>query len=179
LSSARSELDCLDAGNLAAIDGETQKRPDMMPAIVAAGAGIHMNKTERRVAHDFEDVRVAADEQGGSQPLHFLPGAPIVISGVASDVGHVNRDALAIPNEVFGNLETEFRAVNIPVNAPNGFERPEPGENLYRAEIARVPDFVAAGEVPEDGVVEKAMCVGEQADSHSSAYARSSGENDL
>jgi hypothetical protein len=34
-----------------------------------------------------------------------------------------------------------------------------------------VPDLVAFGEMTENSVVQKSVCVGEQTDSHSSAYA--------
>jgi hypothetical protein len=171
LSAAGAQLDCLDGGYLAAFDLETQKRPDLMPAMVAASAGIHVNEAERLVAHDFQDVGVTADEQSRPQPMEFLPCPAVVIAGVPSDVGHVNRDALAIPNEILGNFKTEFRTVNIPVNAPEWFEGLEPGENVGCPEVARVPDLVAFGEIAEDSVVQKSMCVGEQPDSHSSAYA--------
>jgi hypothetical protein len=171
LSPAGSQLDGLDAGNPAAFDSETQDRPEVMPAIVAASAGIHVNEAERLVAHDFQDVGVTADEQTRPKPLEFLPRTPVVIAGVPSDVGHVNCNALTIPNEILGNFRTEFRTVNIAVNAPDRSEDPEPIQNLDRPEVAGVPDLVAFGEMPENSVVQKSVCVGEQPDSHSSAYA--------
>jgi hypothetical protein len=171
LSPAGSEFDCLDAGDLTAFDPETQNRPDMMPAVVAASAGIHVDEAECLVAHDFQNMGVTADEQTRPQPLDFLPRTPVVIARVSSDVGHVNCDALAIPNEILGNFSTEFRTVNIPVNAPDWTESPEPGKNVDRPEVARVPDFVAFGEMPEYSVVQRAVGVGEQTDSHSPAYA--------
>ena len=146
----------------------------MMPAMVAVSAGVHVDEAERLVAHDFQDVRVPADEQTRPQPLDFLPRTPIVIAGVASDVGHVNREAIAIPNKILGNFSAEFRTVNVPVNGPNWFEGPELVENLDRPEVARVPDLIAFGEMPEDGFVQKSVCVGEETDSHSPAYALSS-----
>jgi hypothetical protein len=179
LSPAGSQLDCLDAGDFAAFDLETQKRPDVMPAVVAASAGIHVNETERLVAHDLQYVGVTADEQTRPQPLDFLPRTAVVIAGVSSDVGHVNCDALAIPNEVFGNLETELRTVNISINTADWLEGPELGEKVDRPEVSRVPDLIALGEMPENSVVQKSVCVGEQTDSHSPAYARSSDENEM
>jgi hypothetical protein len=143
----------------------------MMPAIVAASAGIHVNEAERLVAHDFQDVGVTADKQTRPQTLDFLRRTPVVIARIPSDVGHVNGDALAIPNEIAGKFSTEFRTVDIPVNTPDWFEVPEPGENLDRSEVARVPDLVAFGEMPENSVVQKSVGVGEQPDSHFSAYA--------
>ena len=101
----------------------------------------------------------------------FLPCAPIVIAGIPSDVRHVDCHALAIPNKILGNFSTEFRTVNIPVNSPDWLEGPEPVQNLDRPEVACVPNLVAFGEMPENSVVQKPVCVGEQPDSQSSAYA--------
>jgi hypothetical protein len=171
LSPAGSQLDCFDGGYLAAFDLETQKRPDVVPAIVAARARIHVNEAERLVAHYFQNVGVTADEQTRPLAIDYLPRTAAVIAGIPSDVGHVNCDALAIPNEILGNFKTKFRAVHIPVNAPDWFEGPELVENLDRPEVARVPDLVAFGEMPEDSVVQKSVGVGKQPDSHSSAYA--------
>jgi hypothetical protein len=160
LSPAGSKLYCFNAGNLAAFDPETQNCPDMMPAIVSASAGIHVHETERPVAHDFQDVGVTADEQTGPEPLDFLPRAPVVIARIPSDVGHVNCDALAIPNEIRGNFGTEFRSVDVPVSAPDRSEGAEPMQNLNRPEVASVPNLVAFGEMPENSVVQKSVCVG-------------------
>ena len=157
----------------------------MMPSIVAASAGIHVNEAERLVAHDLQDVGVTADEQTRPQPPDFLPRTPVVIAGIPADVGHVDCDALAIPNEILGNFSTELRTVNVPINAPDWFEGPEPIQKVDRPEVARVPDLVAFGEMPENSVVQKSVCVGEQPDSHSPAYARirsrrrSSDENEM
>lgn len=68
LSSARTQLDRLHAGYLAGFHGKPQHSANEMPSIVAAGAGIHVNQSECLVAHDFQDVGVAADEKAGPQP---------------------------------------------------------------------------------------------------------------
>ena len=142
-----------------------------MPAMMATSAGIHVNEAQRLVAHDFQDVGMTADEETRPQPLNFLSCAPVVIAWIPSDVGHVDGDALAIPNEILGNFKTEFRTVNISVYAPDWLEGLELIQNLDCPEVARVPDLVAFGEMAEDSVVEKSVCVGEQTDSHSPAYA--------
>ncbi len=87
-------------------------------------------------------------------------------------MGHVNCDALAIPNEILRNFSAEFCAVNIPVNAPDWLEGLEPIQNLDRPEVARMPNLVAFGEMPGNRVVEKSVGVGEQPDSQFPAYAR-------
>ena len=78
---ARTQFDCLRAGYLPGFHGKSQQSADEVPSIVAAGAGIHVNVAERLVAHDFQDVGVAADEQARTQPTEFLPCAPVVIAG--------------------------------------------------------------------------------------------------
>jgi hypothetical protein len=68
-------------------------------------------------------------------------------------------------------ISLEFRPVNIPVNSP---DRPEGSETIQHfgcPEVSRVPHLVAFGEVMEDSVIQKSVCVGEQSDSHSPAYA--------
>jgi hypothetical protein len=54
---------------------------DELPPIVAAGAGVHVDEAERRIAPDFQDVEVAADEQAWPQPTNFLPGTPVAVAG--------------------------------------------------------------------------------------------------
>ena len=86
-------------------------------------------------------------------------------------MGHVDGDALAFPYQILLEVGAEFRPVNVPVNSAYRPEGPEPIQNLDRPEVARVPNIVAFGEMPENSIVQKSVCVGEQPDSHSSAYA--------
>lgn len=50
---AWTQFDCLHAGYLPAFRGKSQQGSDDVPSIVAAGAGIHVNESERLVAHYF------------------------------------------------------------------------------------------------------------------------------
>jgi hypothetical protein len=130
-----------------------------------------MEKLERGISYYLQDVRVTADEQPRLVTAKFFYGLPIIIARIPADMGHVDADAIAIPNEILGKVSTKFSTVNIPVNAADWPEGPEPIQNLDRPEIARVPNLVAFGEMPENGIVQKSVCVGEQPDSHSPAYA--------
>ncbi len=136
-----------------------------------ARAGVHVEKLERGISYYLQDVRVAADEQPRLVTAKFLYCPPVIIARIPADMGHVDADTLAIPNEIRGKVSTEFSTIDIPVNAPDWPEGSEPIENLDRPEVAGVPNLVAFGEMPENGVVQKSMCVGEQPDSHSPAYA--------
>ena len=130
-----------------------------------------MKQAERRITHYLQNMRMTADEQLGMEAADSLPCAPVVIARIPADVRHVDGDTLAIPDELLGKISTQFRTVNIPVYAPEQPESPEPIENVDSPEVARVPDLIAIGEMPEHGVVQKSVRVGEQSDSHSSAYA--------
>jgi hypothetical protein len=170
-SPARTQFDCLDLGYFASLHGESQQGAHEMPSVVTASTGVHMKQSEHLVAHDLQDMRVAADEQTGSQTSKFHPCSPVVIAWVAPYVGHVNVDALALPGEIGRQIGAEFGTVKIPVNASDWPKGPEQIQNLDRPEVACVPNLVAFGEMPENSVVQKSVCVGEQPDSHSPAYA--------
>jgi hypothetical protein len=136
-----------------------------------ARAGVHVEKLERGISYYLQDVRVTADEQPRLVTAKFLYCPSVIIARIPADVGQVDADALAIPNEILGKVSTEFSAVNIPVNAADWPEGSEPIQNLDRPEVACMPNLVAFGEMPENGVVQKSMCVREKPDSHSPAYA--------
>lgn len=139
---------------------------------MAARAGIHVNQAKRLVAHDFQDVGVTADKEAGPQPPEFLAGSCVVIAWIAPDVRHVYADALAFPDEIPRQVSTQLRAVNVPVNSAQEFKVSQSIQYFERPEISRVPYLIAFGKVLEDGVIEKAMGVGEQPDSHSPSYRR-------
>jgi hypothetical protein len=158
-SAARTEFDCLHAGYLPGFHGKSQQGSDEVPSIVTAGARIHVNEAERLVAHDFQDVGMAADEEAGPKPTEFLPGTPVVVAGVAADVRHVDSDAFAFPNQILREVCAEFRPVNVSVNSPDRLEGSETIQHVRSPEVSRVPHLVAFGEVMEDGVVQKTVCV--------------------
>jgi hypothetical protein len=82
-------------------------------------------------------------------------------------VRHVEVDALAIPYQILRKVGAEFRSVNVPVNSPDRFKGSETIQHLGCPEVSRVPHLVAFGEVIEDSVIQKAVGVGKQPDSHS------------
>jgi hypothetical protein len=142
-----------------------------VPSVVTPGAWIHMKQAERPVAHYLQNMRVSADEQARQQAAEFFPCPPVVIARTPADVRHIDGNALAIPGKIFRKIDTEFRAIEIPVNAPDWPERPESIQNFDRPEVAGVPNLVAFAEMAENSVVQESVCVGEQPDSHSPAYA--------
>ena len=127
---------------------------------MAAGAGIHVDESERLVEHDFQDVGVPADEQTRPQPPDFLPCTPVVIARIPADMGHVDGDAVAFPNQILREVGAEFRPVNVPVNSTDRPEGSETIQYVRRPKVSRVPNLVALGEVLEDSVIQKAVGVG-------------------
>ena len=170
-SPARSQFDCLHVGYLPAFHCKSQQGPDDVPSIAAGGAWIHVNEAKRLVAPYFQDVGVTADEQTRPQSLDFLSRTAVVIARVSSDVRHVDVETRTLPNEILVQIGAQFRPVDVPVNAPDWSEGLEPIQNFDRPEVARMPDLVAFGEMPENRVVQKSVCVGKQRDSQFPAYA--------
>ncbi len=109
---------------------------------------------------------MTADEEPGPQPLKFPANSRVVIAGIASDVGHVDLEPLAVPEEVARQISPQFGAVHVAKNAAGGFELPDPVEDFGRPEIACMPDLIAFGEVLQHRVVEKTVSVRKQPDAH-------------
>ena len=101
----------------------------------------------------------------------FVPGTPVVVARIPADVGHVDVESLALPNEILRQVGAEFRPINVPVNSAYRPEGPEPIQDVDRPEVARVPNLVALAEMLENSVIQESVCVGEEPDSHSPAYA--------
>ena len=88
-------------------------------------------------------------------------------------MGHEDAQTVAFPGEAGGKVGSDFRSVDVAIDASDGFEGSESVEDFGWAEVARVPEFVACGEVGKDGFVEEAVSVGEQTDSQVSImYAK-------
>src|SRR3982074_3355006 len=118
-----------------------------MPAVVSAGAGLHVEQLQRRVAHDFQNVGVAADEEIGPESLEFGFSGGVVITWIAADVGHKNAQNVAIPGKILRDIGTDLSAVHVAVNCSGRPEAAELFEDFRSAEVARVPDFIAAREM--------------------------------
>ena len=75
---------------------------------MAAGAGVHVDQAERGVAHHFQDVGVAADEQTGQQGAE-VAGCPfVVIARITSD-GSCIRLSHRNPSADLRATRLEFR----------------------------------------------------------------------
>ena len=54
-----------EVAEFAVVDGEAYEGAYLVKAMYARGTGVDVEDVEARVVHHFEDVRVAADEEGG------------------------------------------------------------------------------------------------------------------
>lgn len=159
----RAQFDGFHGGDFRVLHGEPENGSHQVPALTAAGSGVHMKQTEGRIARDFQNVGVAADEEGRAEALQVFARAGIVIAGVAADVGHEDAEAEAVPVEIAGKIRTQFGAVDVAVNAAHGAEGAQAVENLRGAEITGVPDLIALAQVMQNLVVQIAVGVGKQA----------------
>lgn len=146
------------------LQAEPHHRADLVEPLPPAGPGVDVQEMENGIGHDLEDVGVAANEQPGMRCVKdlFNPGG--VFAGVASDMGEKYFYALQRKNEVLRITAAQGPAVDIAENSPQGLERLQLVSHFYRADVARVPDLVAPGEVVQNSGMQVAVGVGEQAD---------------
>jgi hypothetical protein len=110
---------------------------------------------------------MAAYEQIRPVPSEYFLDVAIVPAWIATDVGHVNANAFALPHHVEWQPGPQIPAIDISIDTTRRFERLQPVEHFDRTEIAGMPQFIAAGEMRQQAFVQKSMAVGEQADTHS------------
>ena len=66
--------------------------------------------------------------------------------------------------QIFGQLGSNFGAVDVAINSAERLEAFELVEQFGRSEVASVPEFIALGEMAEDGIVEEAVTIGQETD---------------
>ena len=83
---------------------------------------------------------------------------------------HVNANAFALPCEIGRQFRTNLCAVDVSPNGldrletPQAIEQPERA-TFTRSQITRVPYLIAIFQMSQQCLVEKSMCIGNQADS--------------
>ena len=60
----------------------------MLPALAACGTGIDVEAVEGFIVENFEDVRVARNEEVWRVGKDFRADASVVVAGVSADVFH-------------------------------------------------------------------------------------------
>jgi hypothetical protein len=165
-----AKFDGFQIRDFSGLHGEEEDSSHQMPAVMAAGAGVHVNQAQCGVAHHLQNMGVAADEKAGFDAGKISFHAGVVVAGVAADMGHVDAEPFAIPAEVLGQVGAEFGAINVAVHSPDWFEFSKLIEDLRGSEVTSVPELIAVGKVGEKCFVQKAMRVREQADSHAPCW---------
>ncbi len=156
---AGAQFDGLHLGYLSAFHSESQQGSNQMPSVVAARARVHVKQSERLVAHHFQDVGVAADEQARPQSTDFHPGATVVVPGIAANVRNIYAEAFALPGQIQREFSAQLRAVDVPVDSAQSLKASQSIQHFRRPEISGVPYLIAFREVFEDSVIQKTMRV--------------------
>ena len=86
---------------------------------------------------------------------------------------HVDAQTFAFPLQILRHSSAYFVAVDIAANAPQWLERFQLFHDLEWSEIARVPDFVAFGEIRKNRWIEESVRVRQQANAHAFMRAKS------
>ena len=87
-----------------------------------------------------------------------------VVSGITTDVGHIDIGIFDVEKQVLGILHADYMVVNIAVD---GTQRLEVGQGVSRfnvADVACMPQFINVFEKVEKLWDENAMCIRQDAD---------------
>lgn len=141
-------------------DAEAQERAHEVVAIMARRAGIKMEEMILRIAGHAQDVAMAAHQKLGWMGEEGRAERAVVVAGVSANVFEENIDLLAAKTQGFGEGHSQFAPVDI---ATHSAKRRNFGQSLghfERADVARVPDFVAGRKMMGEARVESAVGVG-------------------
>ena len=114
-----------------------------MPSLYAAGPGIERKHLIILVVHHFEYVRMPTDKYLRTISLNERPGADVIVSRIASDMGHQYRHTSSLKELVQGIVGEQVAGVAVACNSDQRLESRYGGGGLETpAEITRVPDFI-------------------------------------
>ena len=134
-----------------------------------------METVEGFVVVNFENVRVARNEEVGRVGKDFRADASVVVAGVSADVFHQDVGLLHAEAQNFGEQAPHISAVDIAVN---GSQRADVGQavgHFHGADVACVPYFIALGKVFFVALVPIAMGIAEQSNSRHRSVERGIG----
>ena len=133
-----------------------------------------MEKAILRVAHDFQNMRMAADEHIGSVGIDQGPGADVIMTGRAADVSHQDSESLHFEQLERGEIVTQVLRVAVAIDADKGLERAYALHEIHTtAEIAGVPKHIHRFEELAELATENAVGIGKE------AYVHRSGADDF
>lgn len=93
-----------------------------MPSGVPTSAGVHVEKIQLGIPHDFQNVGVAANEETGMCLMDDLARPRVVAARITANVSHIDTKAFTRPMKIFGELAANLRPVNVSVYTANWLE---------------------------------------------------------
>lgn len=94
----------------------------MMEALLAGGAGVHMNHAVGFVVFHHADVRVAANEKTGGVGFEFGANGRRIVARASADVCDPNVKTFAVEAQVFVRAHAYLCAVDVAEYNSCGFE---------------------------------------------------------
>lgn len=93
-----------------------------MPALDTCRSGVDDHHVILAVTHDFQYMRMAADEYMWVKPVNESSSPKVVMPRVSADVGHEDRHTAAFEEFVVRVVQTDILSVTIAVNSDKRFE---------------------------------------------------------
>ena len=106
---------------------------------------------------------MSCNEDFGATRLNFLQSLWLIVTGIASDMGHQHTDPLALEVCELGVAISDRAVIYISVYSPKGFKGCNFVGALYRAYISCVPNLIDIFEKVLQAVVKGAVCIGDYA----------------
>lgn len=119
------------------------------------------------VPHDFQDMRMAADEYVGTILIYQLTGLGIIPSRIPAHMGHKDLHAFALEETVERMFEPKGVVVAVTGDSDQGLELRDFGGHVHAAaEISGMPYLIDRLKECLETVVEDTMGVGYEPDIH-------------
>lgn len=160
--SAVGQFDDFEVLDFAPVDDESYQRSFLVESVQPGGTGVDVQTFQCFVIEHFQDVRVARDEELGRVYVDLRYHLAGIFAGVSADVCNPHVDSFDGKPLVLWVAQAQLVAVDIAIDRPEGFQRLEPVGQLYRADVARVPNLVALGKIFLVAVVPPGVGVGQQ-----------------
>ena len=130
-----------------------------MKAVVARCTGVDVEHVERLVVLHLQDVGMSADEElwrTHHQASHYRG---VVLSRITAYVLHHHLGLLHGEAQRLGIEASDVLSVDVSIHCTQGAEGCQALGHLQRADVARVPYFVATFEVFQVLFVPKCVCI--------------------
>ena len=133
-----------------------------MYSLAAGGTGVNVEKLVGIIIHHPQDVGVTCYEDVGFEGFEVRFHTLLVVTGVASDVGHEKVEVLPAKELCFRDNSAQFPCVGIAIYGDDWLEFLESLEDIH-TDVAGVPQLIAFAEKCIDLVGNIAVGVGKYA----------------